>query len=126
MADLNPYQNPYPNPNQNQNPYPNPNQNPYPNPYSKPSQNQNGNQYPQNGGSQPGKGAAIASMVLGIVGMFIAGIILGIIGLAMASKAKNEGYTGGMRTAGFVLSLLSLVLGAINLVVCTPILNAFS
>ena len=69
-------------------------------------------QYPQNG-DVPGKGAATASLVLGIVGFFFAGVVLGIIGLCMASKAKQEGYVGGMRTAGFVLSLLSLILSAI-------------
>ena len=69
-------------------------------------------------GSQPGQGAAVASLVLGIVGLFFAGIILGIIGLSMASKAKNAGYVGGLRTAGFVLSLISLVSGAVAFIAC--------
>ena len=73
----------------------------------------------------PGKGAATGSMVLGIVGLVVAlfifgplGLILGIVGLVMAGKAKNEGFEGGMRTAGFVLSILAIVFGAISLVAC--------
>ena len=62
----------------------------------------------------PGKGAAIASLVLGIIGLVVAlfvfgpvGAILGIVGVVMASKAKQQGFEGGMRTAGFVLSILA-------------------
>ena len=72
---------------------------------------------PPQTGDQPGSGAAIASLILGIVGLFFAGIILGIIGLVMASKAKRAGYTGGIRTAGFVLSLLALILSSIIVVI---------
>ena len=90
--------------------------NPYPNPYQDQNQNQNQNQngYPPQNGNVPGKGAATASLVLGIVGMFFAGIILGILGLYYAAKAKKEGFVGGMRTAGFVLSLLALIFGAMS------------
>lgn len=73
----------------------------------------------------PGKGAATGSLVLGIVGLVIAlfingpvGLVIGIIGLVMAAKAKNEGFVGGMRTGGFVLSILAVVFGAIGLVAC--------
>ena len=73
----------------------------------------------------PSKGAATGSMVLGIVGLVVAlfifgplGLILGIVGLVMVAKAKNEGFEGGMRTAGFVLSILAIVFGAISLVAC--------
>ena len=90
------------------------NQNQYQSPYQ--------NQYPQNNGDEPGKGAAVASLVLGIVGLFFAGIILGIIGLVMASSARNQGYMGGIRTAGFILSLLSLIFGALAAIACVPIL----
>lgn len=54
----------------------------------------------------PGKGAATGALVLGIVG------------LVMASKAKKEGFSGGIQTAGFVLSILAVVFGALGLVAC--------
>lgn len=78
--------------------------------------------------NQNGKGSAVASLVLGIIGLVIAllfgvliapvGLVLGIIGLVLASKAKTEGFNGGMRTAGFVLSLLAVIFGAISFVAC--------
>jgi len=77
-------------------------------------------------GKLPGQGAATGSLVCGIIAVVcwffgyttIISLILGIIGLVMASKAKREGYTGGMRTAGFVLSLIGVIVGAIVLVAC--------
>ena len=77
-------------------------------------------------GKLPGQGAATGSLVCGIIAVVcwffgyttIISLILGIIGLVMASKAKREGYTGGMRTAGFVLSLMGVIVGAIVLVAC--------
>lgn len=79
-----------------------------------------------NNGKVPGKGAAIASMVLGIIAVLLwwfgyssaISVILGIIGLILASNAKKVGYTGGIRTAGFVLSLIGLIGGAIFFVSC--------
>ena len=69
----------------------------------------------------PGQGAATASMVLGIIGIFFwiisigsfISIILGIIGLVFAVKSKNEGFVGAVRTAGFVMSIINIVAGAI-------------
>ncbi len=82
----------------------------------------------------PGKGKAIASMVLGIIAVvfwfFGAGsavsVILGIIGLSLASSAKKDGFEGGMRTAGFVLSLIGLIGGAIAFVACVACVGALS
>ena len=76
--------------------------------------------------NQPGKGAATASLVLGIIavvcwffGSFaIVSVILGIIGIVMASNAKKAGYDGGLQIAGFVLSLIGLIGGAIAFVAC--------
>lgn len=73
-----------------------------------------------------GKGKARASMILGIisvallVGGYSSGIsvILGIIGLILAGGSKKEGYTGGMRTAGFILSLISVIFGVVVFVSC--------
>lgn len=67
-------------------------------------------------GGQPGKGQAVASLVLGIVsivfwffgaGAFV-GVVTGIVGLICSSSAKKQGFVGGIRTAGFVCSLVGL------------------
>lgn len=81
-----------------------------------------------------GYGNAVTSMVLGIVAcaftLFAATIVTGvvaiaisIIGLVLASKAKAKGFLGGIRTAGFVLSLIGLVLNAVLLVACATFLT---
>ncbi len=74
----------------------------------------------------PGKGAATASMVLGIISVVcwffgftaIISVILSIIGLILASNAKKAGFVGGMQTAGFVLNLIGIIGGAIAFVAC--------
>ena len=74
----------------------------------------------------PGKGAAIASMVLGIIAVVlwffgysaIVSVVLGIIGLVLAGNAKKAGFEGGIRTAGFVLSLIGLIGGAVCFIAC--------
>lgn len=80
----------------------------------------------------PGKGKATASMVLGIIAVVlwffgysaIISVILGIIGLILAGGAKKEGFEGGVRTAGFVLSLIGLIGGAIAFVACVACVGA--
>ncbi len=58
---------------------------------------------------------AVASLVLGIVGILFCGIVLGPIGIAQASKAKRDIATnpmyegGGLATAGLVLSIVATV-----------------
>ena len=89
--------------------------------------NQNYNQ-----GDQPKKGAATASMVLGIIGVVfwffgygaLVSVVLGIIGLVLAGSAKKAGNVSGVRTAGFVLSLISLIGGAIFFVACVACAGA--
>ncbi|MFR3291243.1 MAG: hypothetical protein ACLTSG_13935 [Lachnospiraceae bacterium] len=84
------------------------------------------NERANSSGSEPGKGAAVASMVLGIIAVVlwffgysaIVSIILGIIGLVLASNSKKAGYSGGLRTAGFVLSLIGLIGGAFFFIAC--------
>ena len=69
----------------------------------------------------PGKGAAIASMVLGIISICawffgigaVVSLITGVIGLICASESKKAGYTGAMRTAGFVCSIIGLSVGTL-------------
>lgn len=83
----------------------------------------------------PGKGAAIASMVCGIVAIVfwffgvtsILSLVLGIVGLILANNAKKQGFTGGIQTAGFVLSIIGTVFGAlifISCVACASLLGA--
>lgn len=88
-----------------------------------------GNNFVNNGsanGNEPGKGAAIASLVLGIISIVtwffgmgaLIGLITGVIGLICASNAKNAGFVGGMRTAGFVCSLIGVIGSALVFVAC--------
>lgn len=80
----------------------------------------------------PGKGAAVASLVLGIIGVVlwffgvssIGSVLLGIIGLVLASSSKKAGFVGGVRTAGFVLSLISLIGGALIFIACVACVGA--
>lgn len=73
------------------------------------------------GDAVPGKNAAIGSMVLGIISLVfwfmgylaILSTILGVIGLVLANNSKKQGYVGGMRTAGFVCSLIAVIGGTI-------------
>ena len=92
--------------------------------------------YEGNGGSskQPGSGQAIASLVLGIISIVcivanwmyfsIVSIILGIIGLVLASSAKKKGNKSGVRTGGFVTSLIGLILGVVCFVACACVFVA--
>lgn len=74
----------------------------------------------------PGKSAAIASLVCGIVSIVFwffgttsfLSLILGIVGLVLANNSKKAGYNDGLRTAGFVLSLLGTIFGALIFVSC--------
>lgn len=80
--------------------------------------------------SGEGHGAAIGSMVCGIIGVVlcffgyssIISIILGIIGLVMAGNSKKAGNREGVRTAGFVLSILAIVGGSIVFIYLTFLL----
>lgn len=86
----------------------------------------------ENDNKIPGKGAATASMVLGIISVVLwffgysalVSVILGIVGLILASNAKKAGFVGGMQTAGFVLSLIGLIGGAIFFVACVACAGA--
>ena len=66
---------------------------------------------------------AIAALVLGIVSIVttccygIVGLICGIVGLILSLKAKNEGNTEGINTAGMILSIIGIAIGAIYFLV---------
>ena len=70
--------------------------------------------------SEPGKGKGTASLVLGILSILdpfiIFGIPLGIIGIVLAVMSKKEGHLSGVRTAGFVCSIIGLVLNVLVLI----------
>lgn len=80
----------------------------------------------------PGKGAAIASLVLGIVAVIlwffgysaIVSVVLGIVGLILAGNAKKAGYNEGIRVAGFILSLVGLIGGAVAFIACVACVGA--
>ena len=86
----------------------------------------------ENNQDVPGKGAAVASLVLGIIAVVlwffgytsIVSVILGIVGLVCAGNAKKAGFMGGLRTAGFVLSLIGLIGGGIAFVACVACAGA--
>ena len=86
----------------------------------------------ENNQNVPGKGAAVASLVLGIIAVVlwffgytsIVSVILGIVGLVCAGNAKKAGFMAGLRTAGFVLSLIGLIGGGIAFVACVACAGA--
>lgn len=71
-------------------------------------------------------------MVFGIIGIVfwffnlasIVSVFAGIIGIVLASMSKKRGFDGGVRTAGLVLSILSLVVGSIVFIACVACAGA--
>lgn len=74
----------------------------------------------------PGKGAATGSLVCGIVSIVlwffgftsIFSLIVGIVGLVLANSSKKAGFMGGIRTAGFVCSLIGTIFGGLIFISC--------
>lgn len=107
--------------------------------YNNGSYNNNQNQ-PNAPVPEPGRGKAVASLVLGIISVvfFWAGYfsvitaILAIIGLVLAVSGKKDmqasgNYSSrGMATAGLVLSIIGLVLSAISIVSCVICVSTLS
>ncbi|MBR6153184.1 MAG: DUF4190 domain-containing protein [Treponema sp.] len=86
---------------------------------------QNQQQVPPRPATYPGKGLSVASMVLGIIAMvclltgwfsFIA-VVMGVVGLILGIMGKKK-TPNGMATAGIVLSIIALALGALIFVSC--------
>ena len=73
-------------------------------------------------GSQS-NGSAVTSLVLGIISLVcsflgwgaIAGLVLGIVGTVLGSKARKQAQTG-VATAGFVCSLIGIIINGVGLV----------
>lgn len=85
---------------------------PMQNGYQQNGYQQNGYQQPV---SQPGKGLAIAGMILGIISFFCFPAITGALGIIFGAVAKSKGYRGGMATAGIVCGVIGIVLWLIML-----------
>ena len=58
----------------------------------------------------PGKGFAIAGLVMGILSFFIVPLLFGGLGIVFGALAKNKGYRGGMATAGIVCGIIGIAL----------------
>lgn len=96
-------------------------QNPYQqNPYQQNPYQQNPYQsVPAAEESMPGKGLAIAGMILGIVSLLCFPYITGVLGIIFGAIAKSKGCTSGMATTGIILGAIGLGLWLIMLVACT-------
>jgi hypothetical protein len=77
--------------------------------------------------STPNSGKAVAALVLGICSIVVpvwgVGLVLGVIGLVLGIAAKKENPSG-MATAGFVLSIIGVVLGGITFFSCLACTSA--
>ena len=70
-------------------------------------------------------GKAVASLVVGICAIVswffglgaLLGMVLGIVGLVLAGQAKKAGNIEGIRTAGFVCSLIGLIGSSIAVII---------
>lgn len=82
----------------------------------------------------PGKGAAVGSLVMGIIAVVLwwfgysalISVILGIVGLVLSGNSKKAGFVGGIRTAGFVLSLIGLIGGGLFFISCVACTGLFA
>ena len=84
-------------------------------------------------GQVPGHNEAVVSLIMGVIAVLlwffgyssIISVVLSIVGLVYASKSKQLGYNGPMRTAGFVLSLIALIGGALIFIACVACIGTF-
>lgn len=88
-------------------------------------------QYPQyqEQPEQPGRGFAIASLVLGIVSFFCCGTICSILGIIFGVISKQrQKENNGMATVGIVLSIITLVLGIVFTIIAisTGLMEAYT
>lgn len=80
----------------------------------------------------PAHGKAIASLICSIVGFIfcffgysaIVSIILGIVGMVLSNKAKKEGNDEGIRKAGFIISIITVIAGIIGIIVAAFVVGA--
>ncbi|MDD2232391.1 MAG: hypothetical protein PHO44_07235 [Sphaerochaetaceae bacterium] len=92
-------------------------------------QDNNNDFYSSEGKVEPSKAESYAttSMILGIISLALAvlfefsailALACGIVGLVFAIKSKKQGCNNGQRTAGFVCSLIGVILNGLGLVLC--------
>ena len=76
----------------------------------------------------------VASLVLGIISVVMAVLfsgfgwlaaILGVIGIVLGSSARKKGEKG-VATAGFVLSIIGLVLGLLMYIACAALFGSLA
>ena len=70
----------------------------------------------QQAASAPGKGFAVASLVLGIVSFFCFAVVTGILAIIFGGVAKSKGYRGAMGTAGIACGIVGLALWLVMLI----------
>ena len=76
----------------------------------------------------PGKGFAIAGMVLGIVSLvtfWCYGFIAGILGIVFGGVAKSKGFKGGMATAGIVCGAIAICIWLVMFLIAGSAIAAF-
>ena len=59
--------------------------------------------------TRPGHGMAVASLVLGIIGLVLIGLLFGILAIIFGRVAMNQGYKGGKAKAGVTLGSIAVV-----------------
>lgn len=64
----------------------------------------------------PGKGLAIASLVLGIISLFLFPIVTGTLGIILGVVAKNKGCSSGLATGGIVCGIIGVAFWLIMLI----------
>ena len=69
--------------------------------------------------SMPGKGLAIAGMILGIISLLCFPYITGVLGIIFGAIAKSKGCTSGMATTAIVCGAIGVGLWLVMLVACT-------
>ena len=67
----------------------------------------------------PGKGLAIAGMILGIVSLLCFPYITGVLGVIFGAVAKSKGCKSGMATAGIVCGVIGIALWLVMLIACS-------
>ncbi len=70
---------------------------------------------PVGDGQMPGRGMAIASLVLGILSLVCCGLLPGILAVIFGCVAQYKGNTSHMATAGIVCGIIGSLLALIVL-----------